>query len=36
MLPLKVIVEAVERIRDGSITRVMYDPETASLVEDTL
>lgn len=34
MLPLKVIDEAVERIRDGSITRVMYDPETASLVED--
>jgi len=34
MLPLKVIDEAVERIRDGSITRVMYDPETASLLED--
>lgn len=34
MLPLKVIDEAVERIRDGSITRVVYDPETASLVED--
>lgn len=34
MLPLKVIDEAVARIRDGSITRVMYDPETASLVED--
>lgn len=34
MLPLKVIDEAVVRIRDGSITRVMYDPESASLVED--
>lgn len=34
MLPLKVIDDAVVRIRDGSITRVMYDPETASLVED--
>jgi hypothetical protein len=34
MVPLKVIDEAVVRIRDGSITRVMYDPDTASLVED--
>ena len=34
MQPLKVIDDAVVRIRDGSITRVMYDPETASLVED--
>jgi hypothetical protein len=34
MLPLSLINEAVERIRDGSITRVMYDPKTASLVED--
>ena len=34
MLPLKVIDEAVVRIRDGSITRVTYDPKTASLVED--
>jgi hypothetical protein len=34
MVPLKVIDEAVVRIRDGSITRVIYDPETASLFED--
>ena len=30
-VPLPVIDEAVQRIRDGSITRVVYDPQTASL-----
>jgi hypothetical protein len=35
MVPLKVIDEAVVRIRDGSITRVMYDPKVGSLVEDS-
>jgi hypothetical protein len=30
-VPLPVIDEVVQRIRDGSITRVVYDPETASL-----
>ena len=34
MLPLKVIDEAVVRIRDGTITKVVYDPQTASLIED--
>jgi hypothetical protein len=33
LVPLSVIDEAVERIRDGSITRVIYDPATARLVE---
>jgi hypothetical protein len=32
LVPLHVIDEAVERIRDGSITDVAYDPETARLV----
>jgi hypothetical protein len=32
LVPLHVIDEAVSRIRDGSITNVAYDPETASLV----
>jgi len=31
VVPLPVIDEAVQRIRDGSITQVMYDPQTASL-----
>lgn len=31
LVPLHVIDEAVQRIRDGSITDVMYDPKTASL-----
>jgi hypothetical protein len=31
LVPLHVIDEAVERIRDGSITNVVYDPETARL-----
>ena len=33
LVPLHVIDEAVQRIRDGSITRVVYDPKTASLVK---
>jgi hypothetical protein len=32
LVPLHVINEAVERIRDGSITDVRYDPQTARLV----
>ena len=32
LVPLHVIDEAVERIRDGSITDVIYDPKTARLV----
>ena len=32
LVPLPVIDEAVERIRDGSITDVVYDPMTARLV----
>ena len=32
LVPLHVIDEAVQRIRDGSITEVVYDPETALLV----
>ncbi len=32
LIPLHVIDEAVERIRDGSITDVAYDPQTARLV----
>ena len=32
LVPLNVIDEAVERIRDGSITDVAYDPQTARLV----
>lgn len=31
LVPLHVIDEAVQRIRDGSITNVIYDPKTASL-----
>lgn len=31
VVPLQVIDEAVERIRDGSITQFMYDPRTAEL-----
>jgi len=31
LVPLHVIDEAVRRIRDGSITEVVYDPETARL-----
>lgn len=32
LVPLHVIDEAVSHIRDGSITNVIYDPKTASLV----
>ena len=32
LVPLQAIDEAVQRIRDGSITHVVYDPETARLV----
>ena len=32
LVPLLVIDEAVERIRNGSITDVVYDPQTARLV----
>lgn len=32
LVPLQVIDEAVERIRDGSITDVIYDPKTARLM----
>ncbi len=32
LVPLHVIDEAVDRIRDGSITEVAYDPSTAQLV----
>ena len=32
LVPLPVIDEAVQRIRDGSITEVVYDPERAQLV----
>ena len=33
LVPLHVIDEAVQRIRDGSITRVVYDPKGARLVD---
>ena len=32
LVPLHVIDEAVERVRDGSITNFAYDPQTARLV----
>lgn len=32
VVPLHIIDEAVERIRDGSITELVYDPRTARLV----
>lgn len=35
LVPLHVIDEAVQRIRDGSITGVTYDPKTARLIFDT-
>lgn len=35
LVPLHVIDEAVQRIRDGSITNVIYDPASATLVERT-
>ncbi len=33
LVPLQVIDEAVQRIRDGSITEAVYDPKMARLVE---
>lgn len=33
LVPLHVIDEAVQRIRDGSITNVIYDPKSARLIE---
>ena len=33
LVPLQAINEAVERIRDGSITNVVYDPSVAKLVK---
>ncbi len=36
VVPLPVIDEAVERIKDGSITQYTYDPEAASLVDRSL
>lgn len=35
LVPLHVIDEAVKRIRDSSITEVVYDPKTARLVHQT-
>jgi hypothetical protein len=32
LLPFFVVDEAVERIKDGTITHYLYDPKTASLV----
>lgn len=34
VVPLQVIDEAVERIRDGTITELVYDPQTARLARD--
>lgn len=36
LVPLFVIEEAVDRIKDGTITRYVYDPETARLVSAPL
>ena len=33
LAPISVIDEAVQRIKDGSITRFQYDPNEARLVE---
>ena len=33
LVPLYVIDEVVERIRNGSITNVIYDPQSARLIE---
>ena len=32
LVPLSVIDEAVDRVRDGSITKLVYDPSNARLV----
>jgi hypothetical protein len=34
VVPMHVIDEAVERIRDGTITELVYDPQTARLTND--
>jgi hypothetical protein len=34
VVPLQAIDEAVEHIRDGKITELVYDPKTANLVSD--
>lgn len=33
LVPIFVVDEAVERIKDGTITRYVYDPEAAMLIE---
>jgi len=33
VVPVFVVDEAVQRIKDGTITRYVYDPKTATLVE---
>jgi hypothetical protein len=33
LVPVFAVDEAVERIKDGTITRYVYDPKTATLVE---
>lgn len=35
IVPLSVIEEAIRRIRDGSITQLVFDPKTASLIPQT-
>ena len=35
LVPLQVIDEAVQHIRDGSITTMVYDPKTARLVRES-
>jgi hypothetical protein len=35
LVPLFVVDEVVERIKDGTITDYVYDPLTARLVEET-
>jgi len=35
LVPLHVIDEAVQRIRDGAITNMVYDPKTARLIGET-
>jgi hypothetical protein len=35
LVPVFVVDEAVERIKDGSITQYVYDPKNARLVEET-
>ena len=34
LVPLFVVNEVVERIKDGTITNFVYDPKSASLVEE--